>query len=282
MGDPLGQPAIMLHGIVDGYLYPPQFENRIQAAGIKLYFPHRPGCGGSARNSQIDLATDIERSLLALCQEEGLSAVPIITVSATTIPVIRMAAADESPFSLILATGRFLPFSKARLLRMAPKTRAFAWAACNAPWLARGMGKLGYRILIEQGVDWFIEQSLGMLPFDRATAYQTEILPLIRNACSFTFLNGPEPFFDDFAMRSISVSDFAPEIKIPVHWMLGSVHIYEGRGKVDDLDSEEDIAEFIKLNPLISFERVNDAGFLMTYQKPELIADRLVQLMQDN
>ncbi len=37
MGDPDGRPALFVPGIVNGYLYPPEFENTLRAKRVKLY-----------------------------------------------------------------------------------------------------------------------------------------------------------------------------------------------------------------------------------------------------
>lgn len=278
MGAADGAPAMLLHGIANGFLYPPEFEAALQRCGIRLFVPHRPGCGHSDRAPNLDLSTQMERSVLALAQHLRIDRFPVLTVSSSTIPAIRLAASDANPFSAIIATGRFLPFTKARLERMNRKTRTLIWAACNAPWLARVFARMGYRQMQQQGPDWFIDQCFETLPFDRETAYRPEMLPLFRNACAFSFLQGPDSFFEDFAMRNLDANRSVADISIPLHWMLGDVDIYRGESGRDFLDTGDEIADFLARNALSSFERVPAAGEMMIYQQGNRIAEELARL----
>lgn len=279
LGDPDGKPALLLHGIVNGFLYPPAFERALQDHGIKLFAPHRPGCGNSQRDPDLGLAKQIGESVLALCEQLGLTGIPVLTVSSVTVPAILLAASPANPFSAVIATGRFLPFTKARLERMNRKTRTLIWAACHAPWLARVFARVAYRQIQQHGTDWYIKQSFETLPFDRMTAYHPDLLPLFRNACAFSFMQSPDPFFEDFSMRDLDVRKTIGDVGVPVHWVLGDVDIYRGERGRDLLDTQEEIDDFLSRNSLASFERIPLAGEMMIYQQPVAVVERLAQFL---
>ena len=228
MGHPAGTPALLIHGAVNGYLYPPEFEHALVARRIKLFALHRPGCGNSDRIKKLDLCDDIERAVRAFVAHLGLKSLPVIALCAAVIPAMRLSCMVDSPVSAILACGPFFPFTKARFSRMAGKSRTMVWAACNAPWISTVLARIGYRQVLKHGVDWYLEQSFELLPFDKQTAFDPEILPLMRNAAAFTFRQGAEALFEEWTMRNRDASLAAPAMSVPMHWLLGAVHIYKG------------------------------------------------------
>ena len=171
--------------------------------------------------------------------------------------------------------GRFLPYTARRYAKIAMTPRTLLWLAVNAPWAADIVARQGYRALVQNGVDWFIERAYGDMPFDYTTTKRPETAALIRNACAFTFLQGPEIFFDDLRMRSRDISPFVRSLRASFHWMIGGVDVYQsGAHRFYDAEDER---EFCSLNPLITFERVADASELMPYQQPALVAQRIAE-----
>ncbi len=278
MGAPKGRPAIFLHGIVNGYHYPEAFEATLRANDVKLYVLSRPGCGNCDANRDVDPCTDHAGTILEFCRMLGLSNLPVAGIHGAVIPIAAAAASQPALFSSILGLGRFLPYSKKRLEKVAATPRALLWLSINAPWAAEIVGRHGWRALVQNGVDWYIERAYGDMPFDFQFTKQAEIAALMRNACAFTFLQDHRIFFDDLAMRKTDIGEFLKTLRVPFHWMLGSADVYGTAGKGGFYD-REDIQQFLQLSKFISMENVPDAGELMPYQRPELVAKRICDMV---
>lgn len=275
MGAEDGTPALYVHGIVNGYLYPDEFQATLEQYGVKLYVMTRPGAGNSDANRAIESLTDHADAIVHLCAELGLRNIAAAGIHASVIPLAAVATRADTPIRAIIAMGRFLPYNAKRYAKIAMMPRTLLWLAVNAPWAADILARQAYRALVQNGVDWYIERAYGDMPFDYQTTKRPEIAALIRNACAFTFLQGPDIFFDDLRMRSQDISPFVQSMRTPFHWMIGGMDVYEtGAHRFYDAQDED---EFRSLNPLITFERVNDASELMPYQQPTLVARRIAE-----
>ncbi len=278
MGAPKGKPALFVHGIVNGYLYPDAFEVALKAGGVKLYVLSRPGSGNSDADRKIDPCTDHVDTILYFCRTLGLWDMLGVGIHAGVIPLTVAAARPDTPFSGLLAMGRFLPYAPKRFKKIAATPRALLWLASNAPWAADVVGKHGWRSLVQNGVDWYIERAYGDMPFDLKTTKRPEVAALIRNACAFTFLQDHRIFFDDLVLRSTDIGKYLPSLRIPFHWMLGAVDVYGLSGSGAFYDSE-DIQSVLKSNAKVTMENVEDAAELMPYQRPEFVAKRICELV---
>jgi pimeloyl-ACP methyl ester carboxylesterase/DNA-binding CsgD family transcriptional regulator len=277
MGASKGRPAVFVHGIVNGYLYPDVFEATLKANGVKLYVLSRPGCGNSDADRKLDPCTDHVETLLDFCRMLGLARVLVAGIHAAAIPIAIAAAQRDTPFSSVLAMGRFLPYSQKRFAKIAATPRALLWLANNAPWAAEVVGRHGWRALVQNGVDWYIERAYGDMPFDFKSTKQPEIAALMRNACAFTFLQDHRIFFDDLVLRKADLFSHLPSLRIPMHWMMGAADVYGLAGEEGFYD-DEDIQALLHLNNRISMEKVPDAGELMPYQRPALVAQRICEM----
>jgi pimeloyl-ACP methyl ester carboxylesterase/DNA-binding CsgD family transcriptional regulator len=278
MGAEKGRPIVFVHGIVNGYLYPDSFEATLKEAGIKLYVPSRPGAGNSDADWRLHPCTDHVETLKYFCEALDLTQVPCAGIHAAVIPIAVLASRPDNPFSSILGLGRFLPYSQKRFAKIAATPRALLWLAANAPWAAEIVGRHGWRALVQNGVDWYIERAYGDMPFDYKTTKQPEIAALMRNACAFTFLQDHRIFFDDLVLRKTNIGDYLPSLRLPFHWMMGSADVYGTSGAGGFYDNE-DINWLLQHNSRISMEQVADAGELMPYQCPDLVARRMIEMV---
>ena len=273
-----GFPALFVPGIVNGYLYPPQFERVLAEGGIRLYVLHRPGAGNSDGDRMVPTLDDHMEAVAFLCRSLALPPLLAVGVHAATIPLVMLAAREPTLFSGVVGIGRFLTYELRHFRKIAPAPRALLWLTINAPWAADIVGKSGYRALLRHGVDWYIERAYGDMPFDFAFAKQAEVAPLLRNACAFTFRQGHEIFFDDLELRKHDIRQALRELTIPFHWMLGNADVYGTARHETGFYSRADIDDVLACSPLASFERIDDAGELSIYQRPALVAERLVAL----
>ncbi len=280
MGAKDGVPALFVHGIVNGYLYPDEFAATLKEHGVKLYVLTRPGTGNSDADRSIDTCTDHAETIAYFCKALNLKGIAAAGIHAGVVPLTKVAASNENPFSSIVAMGRFLTYSEKRSSKIAKIPRTLLWLTLNAPWAADIVGRHAWRALVQHGVDWYIERAYRDMPFDYKTTKHPEISPLLRNACAFTFLQGHEIFFDELVLRRTDIRDFLPKLRIPFRWMLGTVDVYGLSNTAGGFYDAEDQEEITSLNPIIVLERIPDCGELMPYQRPALVAQRIVEAAQ--
>ena len=280
MGHPAGTPALLIHGAVNGYLYPPEFEHALVALRIKLFALHRPGWGNSDRIKKLDLCDDIERAVRAFVAHLGLNSLPVIALCAGVIPAMRLSCMVDSPVSAILACGPFFPFTKARFSRMAGKSKT-PWFGLLA--MPPGSTQFSPKSATGRCLNTVLTGIWSKVSnCSRLTNKRPLILKFFRSCETLLHLHsvqGAEALFEEWTMRNRDASLAAPAMSVPMHSLLGAVHIYKGLTSREELDTVAEIDYFLALNPLISFERIPDAGELMVYQKPELIVQRLAALM---
>ncbi len=275
MGDPDGTPALFVHGVVNGYLYPDAFEATLKAQRIKLYVLTRPGCGNSDADPHADPCLDLASAISDLCTALSLRNIVGAAIHAAVIPMSLLAASANNPFSAIVAFGRFLPYSAKLYARIPKPTRTLIWLAFNAPWSADVIGRHAWRAVVQNGVDWYIERAYREMPFDFSTTKNQEISALMRNACAFTFRQGHDIFFDDLRLRQTDIRVSLAKLKIPFHWVLGLEKVYASPQNQQGFYDQSDLDDVISISSLISLEIVPSSGELLPYQQPVLAAMRI-------
>lgn len=275
MGDPDGRPALFVPGVVNGYLYPPEFENTLRAKGVKLYVMSRPGAGKSDADRTKDAFADFTESILHLCTSLDLRGIPAAGIHAGVIPLTAVAARPDTPFSAVVGIGRFLHYTPKRLAKIAMVPRTLLWLSINAPWAAEIVGRHGWRAIVQNGVDWYIERAYRDMPFDFETTKRPEIAALMRNACTYTFLQSHEVFFDDMRLRATDIREHLRSLSVPFRWLVGTVDVYGTSGPGSSFYEPADFEEVRALNSRITVEPVSEGGELLPYQQPALVADRI-------
>ncbi|MEZ5926131.1 MAG: alpha/beta hydrolase [Hyphomicrobiaceae bacterium] len=275
MGHADGTPAMFVHGIGNGFLYPDVFVSTLVERRVKLFVLERPGCGNSDPDPRQGPCEDLAQSINTLCAALGLKSVTVTAIHAGVIAVARAARQPGSAISGIVALGRFLPYTPELLDKVPKPVRTLTWLSLHAPWATDIIGRYAWSALHQYGVDWYIERAYREMSFDYASTKSHEVTALIRNASAFTFLQGPEVFFRDMVIRKTDIRDDLAALDIPFHWLLGAVPVYGGIETGERFYSDADIQSFLTVNPRITFELVPDAGELMIYQQPALIAERI-------
>ena len=275
-----GRPAMLLHAIGVGYLFPHAFEAMLKRRGIRLYVPHRPGCGSAPRRSSIPFVEDFSASIGALARRLKLSRVPVLAIHGSANVALHMAAGRDNPFSSILAVrGAFIDYERlSESMDMPRSYRLVHWASRHAPWLAEAITDLGYRQLQENGCEWFFSTSLADQPFDRATTLQADLAPLMRNACSLAFARDARSVLDEMSLRGLFTPDLVKRAGIPIRWLYGRESIAQFVRPGEENQALRLIEEVLRDNPSIELEWVENAGDFMPYQVPEFVAEELAAM----
>ena len=278
LGDPNGRPALFLPGIVNGYLYPDEFEAHLKASGVCLHVLSRPGAGGSSVNLQRDPLEELVEAIVELCHHLGLKSIAGAAVHGGNIALLKSAADHPEIFSHLVTIGRFFSYSGEQMRHIAPVPRTFLWMALHAKWAATVVGQLSYRALQRHGPDWYVDRAYRDMPFDYASSKKAELAPLLRNACAYNFAQGPEIFFRDFELRRANFTAFLPKISVPIHWLRGNTPVYrgqEGEGLIKY--DQELVARLLREYSNLTYQTLDNAGDLIAYQHPVEVADAIAK-----
>ena len=277
IGSETGTPALFIPGLVNGYLFPSGFDKTLKANDVKLYVLSRPGTGNCKCTSAIDPLDQHATVVLKFCAALELRGIVAAGLHCCVTALAVAAVRSPGIFSTIIGLGRFLQLTPERLKRVAPVPRAMVWIANNAPWAAEVIGQQAVRAMHKYGPDWYLNRAYGDMPFDHKFARQPDIAALMRNACAFTYRQGYQIFFNDFVIRKYDIRPFLRISNIRLHWLMGKSSVYGSPDATPGFYTSSEIEEVLANFPLVSFEGVPDAGELLCYQRPVLVAQRIAE-----
>lgn len=270
MGDPKGTPVIFLRGMAMGYLLPERSEELLAKAGIKLLIPSRPGYGNSSLHPDLPVLEDNRQLLHLFMQEMGLKGGVAVGLSDGIIPIL--AEQDQHPdsFAAIVSVGfngclnraafRNLPVPQATLLRLARR----------APKLLELIAKLGFRLMQQHGLDWYLERAHAATPLDLQTCRDPETATLVRDACAHLAVQGTQTFVRDMQMFHAPVDTAIDRLAIPM------------RSLVPTEDGLFDLDEYLELerrNSNVTVIPVEQTADLLIYQQTDFILNHIIEVV---
>lgn len=263
-GDPSGRDVLIVPSIMHGYAFPERIEHQLKAAGIRLWAIQRPGMGNStaqeySRQAEMDaLKTVIEHNAMR----------DVILVSLTgTIEPVRAVLRDPHLYKSVIMAGMVSPPTKA-VRKMMPRMEVAMNGACRkSPLLGRLMVEMSMRNAKIKGLEWLVQRMFSNSAADRGAMSKIEMQPLLRDAFAFNLTFDPvltawmvgitlEPW-------DIPLHDLA----VPVHALVGTDLAYHHPPSIDAFANKSD---------LFTWEPVEGCGLKMLYQRPDLIAERII------
>lgn len=273
MGAENGTPAVFVRGMAMGYLLPPQAESRLRDAGIKLLVPSRPGYGNSSLHEELAPLEDNRLALHEFMEHLGLRGCVGIGLSDGIIPLLAEQDIHPDRFCALVSVGfngclnraacRNLPVPQATLLRLAK----------TAPALLDLIAKLGYRMMQQYGLDWYLERAHASTPRDLETCRDAEMAALVRDACAHMAVQGTRTFVRDMQMFHAPVEDGIDRLTIP---MLSMVPTEDG---LFDRDEYRDLEQ---RNPRVSVLPIEGTADLLIYQETTRIMDQIITVVEQH
>jgi DNA-binding CsgD family transcriptional regulator/pimeloyl-ACP methyl ester carboxylesterase len=271
IGAPNGRPIVFLRGMAMGYLLPKEAEDRLAKAGLKLLVPSRPGYGNSPLDETVPAFEDNCAALTEYLDHMGLRGCIGIGLSDGIIPLLAEQDRDPERFCGLIGIGfngclnraafRKLPVPQATLLRLAQ----------TAPRLLELIAKLGYRIMQQHGVDWYLERAHASTPRDLETCKNPETATLVRDACAHMAVKGTRTFVRDMQMFHAPVDAAIDRLRIPMLCMVPTE---------DGLFDRDEYAELERRNARVRVLPVEGTADLLIYQETDFILDRIIHFSQ--
>jgi pimeloyl-ACP methyl ester carboxylesterase/DNA-binding CsgD family transcriptional regulator len=266
-GNKKGLPVLMIHGPSIGPYFSEQLDQQMSKAGIFLVAPSRPGYGNSDPNANLSTINEQVEALSWFCQAMGFKNAPAIGVGCGIAPLLKMSADDPKIFSRLLQLGYFLPLDAKRIARQPRVQQTFFGLSKKAPWILETVIKIGFKIMLKKGIDWYLERAYVESAIDLATCRDPERAPLVRNGCAHMMLQGPNAFSRDLALVWEPVQEWVAKVAVPVKWIVGIHH----EGFLPD-EAQEWADQFAQCE----LEVVPNSGELLIYQKPDFVAQKIV------
>lgn len=273
MGDPKGTPAIFLRGMAMGYLLPAQAEVLLAKAGIKLLIPSRPGYGNSSLHPELPVLEDNRVLLHSFMQEMGLKGCVGVGLSDGIIPILAQQDQHPDSFAAIVSVGfngclnraafRKLPVPQATLLRLGKR----------APNLLELIAKLGFRMMQQYGLDWYLERAHASTPLDLQTCRNPETATLVRDACAHLAVQGTRTFVRDMQMFHAPVDKAIDRLAVPMRSLVPTE---------DGLFDLNEYRELERRNNNVTVIPVEQTADLLIYQQTDFILNHIIDVIHQH
>lgn len=268
-GDPQGRPAVLLRGLPMCYLMPPQAEEPLRAAGIKVYSLSRPGYGNSSMHPELSPLEDNLACLRAFLDRVVGAPCLGIGMSNGLLPLLAEAEANPARFHGLLALGYTGVLDRSGVTRLQPVQQAMMRLVKIMPWLVEMMANQGYRMIRQHGVDWYIERAYRGRLRDTATCAEPNLMPFVRNACAHMLVQGPGAFVRDLHLVHAEIDRAVETLQVPLVWLAPTE---------DGIFDAGSYARFERRNPLARLQPVPEAGELLLYQRMDVVLEQIEAL----
>ncbi|OJY36250.1 MAG: LuxR family transcriptional regulator [Rhodobacterales bacterium 65-51] len=269
MGARDGRPAVLLRGFPMTYILPPEAEDRLRRAGVKLYALSRPGYGNSSLHKDLDVRQDNQAALRMFLDRVIRQPCLGIGMSNGFVPLLEEQQANPARFHALMAIGYTGVLDRSGIHRLQPIQRTMMLMAAHTPWLAELVAKSAHRMMRQHGVDWYLERAYRTRPLDMRTCQNPEMAALIRNACEHLLKQGHGAFVRDLQLAGAPIDAAIEALTIPLLFLAPVL---------DGVFDEMRYRQIERRNPRIRVEPVADAGELIFYQQSRLIVDRIIEL----
>lgn len=271
-GAPAGTPVLLVHGPSIGPYFSDQLDACMRRANIRLMAVSRPGYG----NSSADISkSSIEEQVTAIgyfCKALNLNNIVGVGIGCGIAPLLKMAVEAKNPFARLVHFGNFLPLTKERIKHHPKVQQTFFTLAKQAPWALEMVIKLGFRVMLQKGIDWYLERAYSESAFDLATCRNPSFAPFVRNGCAHMMHQGARAFSRDLALVWEPIDRWLAALTIPLAWYVGEHH----GGFIAD-----ETAAVAQVVDQLEFEIIQDAGELLIYQHPKIVADLIIKSAQE-
>ena len=271
MGAEHGRCVLMLHGQSIAYLLPRRAEKIIEAAGLKLIIPSRPGFGESDFDPARPAVAENIESLAQFCDATGLVDIPVVGIHSGT--AIGLALARHRPDLVRQIIGIGYLWHRDLPTPAVPPThqKVILDLAMKTPKLLRLLVGLAYRNLKKHGPDWYLARLLDAVEVDRNTYRSGRDLPLIRQAALHLLRHGPAAYTRE--LQTIS-HDWPADLRA----FGGDVHFLVS--EFDVIFDQRTFADALGANNRLTVDAAPASGELLLYQQAELIARTIVDRLR--
>ena len=267
-GNAEGIPVLFIHGYFQGPFFQDRFKRRMLKSGIRLICPSRPGFGySSAPAAGKSYEDSVQSDLLALIEHLGISeTLPIVAHHAGAVHAVRLAAKLGPQVSSILMLGVRIPTTPEHLAEMSQHARLISTASRHAPSVVKMIMSVGLKTYKKKGARAFFENQFQPDGPDAQNLNDAESYRCQAEGLGHFIHQGTDALVNDSGAFMKDWTDDFDKLECQVHWIHGRhCHVMK----------PEFVKAFAQLKGEPEFTILEDAGFCLLYQCPDLIAQKI-------
>ncbi|WP_439603879.1 alpha/beta fold hydrolase, partial [Shinella sp.] len=270
LGPPEGRPMLWVHGPAFNGIPPQIVIDRLIAADIRMILACRPGYGNSDCDPKLPVEEDQASALAELARVLNLE--NCIAVGTTCSAQALHLARDKVPdcIGTIVAISFCWKATAQEVERLPILHRTMYRLAPRAPAILRSICSVGIRIIRRAGPDWYVQRAHAVSKINRECLRNPETQALLRSDCRMMLAQGTNAFMADLLLAYADTEFAVRRAKAATLWLMGSQEQHFDRQHAEWL-SEQLKSVTLKVIP--------DCSELMLYQRPDLVADALIEAL---
>ena len=268
-----GRPVLLSHGPLTGYGLPSSVRDVLEARGVEILVPIRPGFGNSEVGDPRGDAADMgARAIADILDYLGIESCPAIGLIAGLIPLLRLGRLDPSRCGRTLGLGASLPLTdRSRIAALPLYQRTFLGLMHGLPQAAGMMSRAAFRYVRAGGPEAAARriyatcaEDIAILPFADEDAY-------LSRTASIVTAQGHDAFFGDLRMLTQSWGRDYSAYPRSMRLLCGEADVVHPAARL------KDITQGI---PGIKVSEVTSAGQLVVHSRPDAAIAQLDWLLE--
>lgn len=264
-----GRPLIFLHGMLDGMGPLLHLRDRFHAAGYRLIAPVRPGFGRTDPVERPDQALDVVvRQVEELIARLALHAPVLLGHMAGAFYGHVIVSRLRGKVAGLVGVSGCAPIRRlSQLSAMAPRQRIVAYTARFTPALLPPILRAGIAQIDGKDIDGFMSALYPPGTHEHAVIRDLGLAHTIQSGYRFSVTQGHMGFATD---SHYVVRDWSRHIR-------GDAPAVYLHGARDPVVPCEDVERFAKTLPGTEFRRLEGAGQLCLYERPDAVFEALAR-----
>ncbi len=266
-----GEPLLICHSSMVGYVLPPEFIQGLTSAGYRVIVPFRPRCGLS---DPLDPDFSLEKTALHLmrfAEAIGVKRFSCVAGTAGMCYAMAMAALQPDRVKCVIGIAGYLPIDRAELHRsMARYQRAILYTQLRSRTLAKFLVLSGYKMYLQLGSHKFLSQIMRHSKADLRVLENADSLGVLSLGLRIGGAQGVDALLDDTSLILMDWTELVNAVECQVYLL---------HGNEDSMFHEGGIKRFIDGRENFQMTVLPGRGQLMIYDDPiqivSLLLDRL-------
>ncbi len=272
LGDREGAPVYYLQTELGLSRLPAFIEEDACRRGIRVISPIRAGFGQSDPVPKGgNFGEQVARDLLTIMDEEGISALPVITMAADNAFPARMHILRPGSVSAIIATSGCFPIiNDEQAARQQRMHRLMHSTARYFPKLLPFVAKASFKAVRKMGKKWMVERLFANSPADLAVFENPDVQAAVLEGSNVA-LSDTHSSHEAFILQCLSYHGSDQLSLLPS--VENQVPLHSLNGLKDPAMHADTLAENQRRYPWIQFHIYPDAGQWLLFQYPDDVFD---------
>jgi pimeloyl-ACP methyl ester carboxylesterase/DNA-binding CsgD family transcriptional regulator len=270
-----GRDVLFVHGGLPLFYLEPATQLMLEKVGVRLLCLSMPGHGSSdpppKGATQLEDGLQAIAFLLAHLQRASMPCIAstsgmcfAMILASRPKPLVSAVVLMELPWNLTNETLKDMPTIEKTMLQLARR----------APRVLDLVCKIGWKMLLKEGPDFYISRAFAGSQTDLRTGSHADIQPYLRAACRHLFAQGHSAFVGE-VLKAVGnkPAEILANLKVPLHWLAPRDN---GTWRAENLNAAK------QMNARITVESVGAAADLLPYQRPDVFVRVVADLASDD